>query len=974
MSGFAENTMGQLYDIGKGLIQAWPTAIKAGAQIYKYANDPFVSKDLGTHFLDSVGDTASHVASGIAGPESDYAKYGTRVLYEKPITPVLDAMTVLSLGGGMIGKAGKLAGGVSRAGMAAEDAAKYGSMADHLATMGDHIATIPDRIGKAIAEAPLRAVGLNPDSLKLMRQTEGESKTWANQLKSEEGKAFDQAFKGFSKADKEALDKMAMEGTTPAELAANPKAAQALDNWKRFLADRETMLGEEGRGLLTQDAMNDVVAKKYAKRIYGEVSDANVEAAKSRIAAMPEELRPVYTPAIGEKAEHSILDLLRGKEEVVPPGSGTGFLKPFKGTGDRISDPTVYMRKAAQQFIDMEQKLRFMDNVIRNPKLTRAALPGDRTLSDLMPEGFYRKYAADSLRAKGKGLADLAVQNGVKNAPMELAKYLSDPSVSKYVESLKGVAAQNSTVGNYMKYAFARQPEELARFIRVYDKVMGLFKVTGTVANPRWHVANIVGDAVLSTMAGEYGLNWRLMRQAVSSMPPYLREGGKYISMEVGGWESKYMSKLSDVTQAADDLARRGIWTKEVAGKFKQAAASFAAADGSLEDFVRHVGQAHTDLPNLQSGLQQLDEQIVRSSRKLTALDAEIDGLKKELAKTPTDPKLIAKVDELYNTRQALVADRRSKLIQSGQAEQAIPGLQKYADVSRQGIERGNAFLGDYLSLGPVERSVFRRVVPFYAWTKAMAKLTFTLPFIAPKTAFFWHRWSQALATMAGDKNLPDYMQTYAPIGSTMVGGKPMLLWIDATAVSHFGKSFQTRAGDVPIPKLLAFWKENPFLQTGYRLIGGRDEFYWAGRPQNGQVWVSAGDGTVRRFRPDGKIEQVVPQAPIIKTLAHMFPAVQSQEQLFTPYDINKGNALNPDGTYRYPKEVLQRIVELFGPKTKVGSAQDIQTNELRTVQQTLKELQHLYPRATPEEREYIRGVFEDYQKGMFRRMKTGGS
>jgi hypothetical protein len=255
-----------------------------------------------------------------------------------------------------------------------------------------------------------------------------------------------------------------------------------------------------------------------------------------------------------------------------------------------------------------------------------------------------------------------------------------------------------------------------------------------------------------------------------------------------------------------------------------------------------------------------------------------------------------------------------------------------------------------------------------------MAKLTFTLPFIAPKTAFFWHRWSQALATMAGDKNLPDYMQTYAPIGTTMVQGKPAMVWIDATAVSHFGKSFQTRFGDVPIPKLLAFWRENPFLQTGYRLVGGRDEFYWAGKPQNGQVWVSAGDGTVKRFRPDGKIEQVVPQAPIIKTLAHMFPAVQIQEQLTTPYDVNKGNALNPDGSYRFPKELWQRITELFGPKTKVGNAQDLANSELRGVQYTLKDLQHMYIKATPEEREYIRGVFEDYQKGMFRRMKTGGS
>jgi hypothetical protein len=1005
VGGFAENVMGQLHEMAKGLVNILPTAATASAKLYKYANDPFQGTDVGQELLNSVWDTTKQVGSGIAGPDSDYAKtwekYKDRPVaerlaaigYEKPLTPILDAMTLLSLGSGAIGRTGKLVGGVSRAGLAAEDVAKLGQMstADRLATLGDQIAGIPGKIGKAVTEAPLRAVGINPESLKALRTYEGEAKAWGNQAKYDQGQRFNDVFKGFSQADKEALDKMAMEGTSAAELAANPRAAKALDEWKSFLAQREATLGENGRALLEPETMNDVIAKKYAKRMYGDITDQTLESARNAIKAMPEEFRPVYTPAIGEKAEHSILDLLLGKEEVIPPGSGTGFLKPYKGAAERISDPTVYMRKGAQQFLDLESRLKFLDNVVRDPKLTRLAQAGDKPIADLMPEGFYRKYLSDRVRAQGKGLAELATAAPaatVQEVQANLSKYLSDPVVTKYVEGLKGVAAQNNTVGKYMKYAFMRQPEELSNFIKVYDKVMGLFKLTGTVASPRWHVANVVGDAVLSTMAGEYGLNWGLMRKAVSSMPPYLREGGKYVSMEIGNWEQRYLTKLSDVTQAADDLARRGIWTNQVAARFKQAAASFASGEQTLEEFTKAVGKAHTELPTLQSSIQQIDEQIVRSSKRLRTMDAEIDGLKKELAAEmdrntvvggrvgPADPakraEIASKIDALYEARQNMVADRRAKLIQSGQLEQSLPQIQKYAEVSRQAIDRGNMFLGDYLSLGPVERSVFRRVVPFYAWTKAMAKLTFTLPFVAPKTTLFWHRWSMALTSMAGDRNLPDYMATYAPVGSTMVNGKPALIWVDVTTVSHFGKYFQTRVGDMPIPKLLAFWRENPIIQTGYRLVGGRDEFYWAGRPQDGQVWVSAGDGTVKRFRPDGKIETVVPQAPVIKTLAHMFPAVQMEDQLTTPYDINKGPAMNPDGTYRFPKELWQRIVELFGPKTRVQSREEIIQNEQRNVQHTLRELQHMYQRASPDEREYIRGVFEDYQKGMFRRMKTG--
>jgi hypothetical protein len=450
--------------------------------------------------------------------------------------------------------------------------------------------------------------------------------------------------------------------------------------------------------------------------------------------------------------------------------------------------------------------------------------------------------------------------------------------------------------------------------------------------------------------------------------------------MEAGNFETRYLHKLSDISGAAEELVRKGVWTKDVAARFEKSAASFAASNQSLEDFTKAVGQAHTDLPNLQSGIMQTDAQIARSVRKVAAMDEEINGLRKQLegAAPQEAAKLNAEIQKLSTAKTQMIADRRQLMIDSGAAEQRIPELTKYAEISRDAIMRQNKFLGDFLYQGPIEKSVFSRVVPFYGWTKAMARLTFLLPFIAPKTAFFWHRWAGALMQMAGDKQLPDYMATYAPVGSTMVNGKPALVWIDATSISHFGKYFQSRIGDYPIPKLLAFWRENPILLTGYRLVGGRDEFYWAGRPQNGQVWVSAGDGEVRRFRPDGKIETVVPQAPVVKALSSMFLPVQTMEELENHlaggqhYDVNKGPAMNPDGTYRFPKELWQTITEMFGPRTMQRSREDIIQSEQRTVQHTLKDFARRYRTAGPDEREYIRGVFEDYQKGMFRRMKTG--
>ena len=995
VGGFAENTLNQLYEIGSGIVRAWPTAIKSGAYIVKNA-DALKDADV----MDSIYDTMKHVASGIAGPESDYAKHGVGVLYERPLTPVLDAMTVLSLGGGMIARTGKLAGGLSRAGLAADVVSDLNklrpmTMADKVATLGEQIAGLPNKLGRTLSDAPLRAIGINPESRRALKMLQREEQAIGNEAKFAAQQKFDAMFKGFSKVEKEALDKMAMEGTDAAERAAYPRAAGALDEWKMFLREREGILGPEGRALLTKEAMNDVIARKYARRVYGQVGKKEVEVAKAVIESLPEEFRPVYTPAI-QKGEHSILDLFKSERRA---GTGTGFLKPYKGTAERISDPTVYMRKAADQFYDMETKLRFLDRTLKpENKLVRAAKAGEKTLAEWLPEeaGFYRRYAADKIRQQGQtvgGVRAEAVETakqagtGAAGAERSYMAALSSPGIQKYMKGLEGISAQNNTVGRYLKYTFTR-PDQLGPFLRVYDKVMNLFKMSATVLSPRWYMGNIVGDAVLSTMAGEYGLNWRLMKQALGSMPPELRLGRQTVNVEIGLMQRK-LGSIANLAQAADDLAKRGIWTKEVARRFKVSAASFAAGEETLKDFVRSVGQAHLELSNMEVRLVQLDEQIARSLRSTRKIDREIAPLEREaqdmateirnLTKAGAPPSQInalrqerwAKVQRvmaLDDVKNQLIAEQRVKMQLSGEIEKYLPEVKKYADVSRAAVERANAFMGDYLGLGPIERGVFRRVIPFYAWTKAMAKLTFMLPFIAPKTAFFWHRWSQTMMTMAGDRSLPEWAAPYAPVGTTKDG---KLIWVNVTSLSPFEKYPIARFAEEKIPALFAFWRQNPFITTGYRMMGGRDEFYWAGKPQPGMAWVSAGDGTVNRFRPDGKIENVVPQAPVLKTLANFFPSTQFIEQWIAPYKVNKGGAMNPDGTYRFPDELWDKVARTLGASRVERTREDMINAEKRQVMHILRDLQKQYPRADESTREYIRGVFEDVYQGKFRKMKA---
>src|SRR5262245_108525 len=105
IGGFGENVLNNLWDIAKGFVNVFPTAIKSGAQVFGDPEGMALLAQNPEHLVTAIRDTANNVKNAFIEP---YRKHGLRVLYEEPITPVMDAMTVLSLGGGALAKAGAL--------------------------------------------------------------------------------------------------------------------------------------------------------------------------------------------------------------------------------------------------------------------------------------------------------------------------------------------------------------------------------------------------------------------------------------------------------------------------------------------------------------------------------------------------------------------------------------------------------------------------------------------------------------------------------------------------------------------------------------------------------------------------------------------------------------------------------------------------------------------------------------------------
>lgn len=317
----------------------------------------------------------------------------------------------------------------------------------------------------------------------------------------------------------------------------------------------------------------------------------------------------------------------------------------------------------------------------------------------------------------------------------------------------------------------------------------------------------------------------------------------------------------------------------------------------------------------------------------------------------------------LIDKRGAVISEMRDWLVKREGYMKDIPGWERKAELANHLYDRANAFLGEYYGLGPLERSVMKRIIPFYPWAKAMAKLTFTYPFMAPTRAFAWHKLASAAASMAGDDELPEWLAPYLPVFVTKEGN---YIWLKLIGGNPFAGTGRTQFYREPIPKLIAFWENNPAVATLQTGIGYKGQFSQATIPY-GEPVVSLVDGSVYKFKGEGEIEKILPAPPLTTYLSNMFPITQMMSQLISRHDVRKGPTLNPDGTYRFPKEWWQALLEFVGIKTVVGKKEDIERMGRMKVRNMVVKLRGAYKTGTPEEQEQIKQVLQEYANGQLK-------
>ena len=995
-TGFAQDALNDAFDLLKGLYQIIPSSVKSYQQ-----NVPYILKNIDALTPGMVGKAAAETAKGIgeslvAGPKEHGWEYPLR----RPVSFTLDLASVLTLGGGTAAKVGRLAGGTMNGAGKASD----------LVRAGTYLQELPGKVARsAVDKTVLKVSGGNWDLAKrrealFLKRNEQSRKLVMTE---EDAKAFGAHAGKMSDEEAAILDKFIRQGATPAEMAAHPNAAGAFQVLKKLDAEtwRPYLLKSRFK---TEAELERALAKKYAYEVWGDTTKAKVDEAAQVIHKLREAekrgeaLAPVYAPHIPEgkvkglRADDLVDDLVSGGR--VKQEGAVGALEEFGGKARKyVKDPRKYVPAAIYAFRDLEAKTRFSSRLLQNKELITGK--GDGLTTERLfhgnPEGVYRKYYEDNIRSQA------------------LAK-ITDPTIQRLLR-WEYIRTQNGV-------------------IRLYDRVMQLFAKMATRWNPKWQTGNVIGDAVLGTLMGS---DWAAgLAARKSGRLPYeaIARGGAggVEGVQQLARTPKWVDRAFEIGEAADKATRAGIITREAARRLEAVGYKVEASMDTLDDVL----MSSREFSDVQVALQQIEEEVARRSVNVQRIDKVIAALEKReealsrkllgrdlrqtlasrekferanlkvlqegaternwvKAKTaeeaiplgatgsPAFEKgmndlnvLRQRLVNLQAKRRAIIRDIADDMAKKGALDARMPDLKRQVEILRPAIERQNAAIGDYLGLDGFEQGVMKRVIPFYPWAKAMTMLAFRVPFLAPVKTMLWHRMSQFLFSMAEDPELPDWTKGRVPIFALKDGRQ---VWVNVASFSPFGGLSQTKFGDIPIPQMLNVVERNPMVALGFRYYGGRTVWDASAVPY-GEPMVNMHDGTVVEFTRDGMLKKVIPQTPLVQGLVHFFPTTQLVEQILTPYWTNKYNwagipepIYNPDGSYKYPKELWDRLSAAVGLSVMTRSPEDLKRSERRRVHKALSALKDQYRRTSDQdEREMIRAIMRDYvSENKYRKFKA---
>lgn len=567
---------------------------------------------------------------------------------------------------------------------------------------------------------------------------------------------------------------------------------------------------------------------------------------------------PIYFPAIFEK-KVKMSDFLpsRFMQKYKP-----GFLKGRRGVGGYIeSDPA---RAVAIHEVQKERYL--LNEMILNDIQTKYAEPITKA-SDIKPgyvpftpEGyisFYRtKIPLQESFLKALGLVqdpDEAFMHAVREVMPTLVddKTMIGIRRPKMYQIPKEVAERvRSIIQPVTPFGEAHEMVKL-----FWDTPLQAFKFSVLALSPRWVVNNTAGNMLLTAMGDVSPESFvKSMKAGFKELIPEEVTAGGFRRAEIPGTKRVVTPNTG--------------FTEKLTGLFTGA----TPTEGILKDVQNVVARPVRGMQKVADTVYAANTAIEDYFRNATYVDKAVKAAREKIAKDVSTG--------IFDTKTMLDKFLQRGAFSDASVQKVLAEMSKDEKFTARLVDQVDDIMNNYQKMSNTERSIIRRVVPFWSWWKFMHKTFLKLPFESPRTA----QVLEQLSKIGNEFNEQEWK-------AQGLKANEVPEWLRGSVILNRDKegmtTLQTRNIN-PLSTVGELPALHPLFDVMQERKTGRQSF--TGMPFQRPDVVEVG-GRYFTLGSDGKVQALATPLPppLLTQLLRRLPQASALEALMTPYRIQSG-------------------------------------------------------------------------------------
>jgi len=744
---------------------------------------------------------------------------------------------------------------------------------------------------------------------------------------------------------------------------------------------------------------------------------------------------PAYHPFFAERS-FDLAEMLEQMKGV--PTSTTNMTQDFARFNTKsggfanpiISNPNTVMARSQlqlgelkgnlQYILDAEERLgrpikgmRAPDGyVFLDPMLKKYIEGGLMPASDLLAT----KWAEALQAIKDGKMVGGTYFDALKGAYDSVAE-MAQATHADMWDAVRNPASWGVAIPKEVAYLIESQLKGVTGPLRFYDKLMNTWRNVVLRMMPRFYVNQLLGHSTLLLFGGHLPFLKSMARDEKFLPAEALSSAGLQVE---AGYHSDLLSKapgmdtmnrLTERINHTTGVVPRSLMVNTKFGEIADrerllgdtATKAFLADKTNVEAF-QAADQARKELQEL--GARQavaakgLTEEAGKSA-EVADIDQQLQKLqgdiKKQQALSNAQPANVfsgagKKITDIQRQMQALADQREALGFPIGKSamidEATNPHLAQLQELSARreylapiaammdsAVGKMEQVLGNYGRLHPLEKSVVRRIIPFWTFQKTMGKLLFQLPFVAPKASFLWNQYAHFMIDAANDDRLPGRFRNMVPVGHSGDEGDTIFMKVDG--FSPFRDMGMSTFAGKPLPKLLDPMN-NPFVKMGVESMGGYDNF--TEKPFTKPTDFVALNGAVWRLdQQKGELRQVVPQKPLLKSLFDQIPHMKIVQEALDSFDTTRGIAnpgidngpsditpKDPDGNYIYNRQWWWAASRAMGFPVNIQNPERVVAQHENLVKSMIDRFKQASRYADPDTQAKLGHILEDLGNGAF--------